>query len=176
MFEGIVSKILVKVLGDYIEDIDSQNLRLGLLAGDVQLKQLKMKSTALDAFDLPITVVWGYVGTIKASIPWKSLGTSPVTLDISDIYIVVQPRKCVAYDPEIEKERLEKSRIARLHNYEFHRMAHSLSTSPSHAVEDEMALTLKHRSERLLRLIQSLRLEKQFLQTKQHRKQRQRPL
>lgn len=118
MFEHLVSSVLVKVLGDYIQDLDPKSLGIGIWKGEVDLNNLRLKESALDIFDLPISVVHGYVGNINAKIPWSSLGSSPVQAQISDLFIVVQPKKCVAWSDKVERERSLQMKRKKLENYE----------------------------------------------------------
>jgi vacuolar protein sorting-associated protein 13A/C len=103
MFEGIVSTVLTRVLGDYIEDIDKKSLNISVWSGTINLKDLRLKKATFDSLtvDLPISVVHGYVGTIDAKIPWSSLGSVPVVATIKDVFIVVQPKKCVQWDEKL---------------------------------------------------------------------------
>lgn len=94
MFEGIASTIIVKLLGDYIENLDSKSLKIAIWSGSINLTNLTLKASALDTFDLPVSVVQGCVGSIDASIPWQSLSSSPVIAKVSDVFLVVQPKKC----------------------------------------------------------------------------------
>lgn len=47
MFEGVVATILNRYLGKYIQDLDTENLNVGIFGGNVQLTQLKLKPEAL---------------------------------------------------------------------------------------------------------------------------------
>jgi len=94
MFEGIASSIIVKLLGDYIENLDSKSLKIAVWSGAVNLQNLTLKASALDAFDLPISIVQGCVGSIDATLPWQSLSSNPVIAKVSDVFLVVQPKKC----------------------------------------------------------------------------------
>jgi hypothetical protein len=82
------------------------------------LNDLKLKPTALDVFDLPISVVHGYVGNVNAKIPWSSFGSQPVVAQVSKLFIVVQPKKCVKWDAKVESERRVQMKRKRLENYE----------------------------------------------------------
>lgn len=118
MFEGIVSSVLLKVLGDYIQNLDSNSLNIGVFSGKVELRNLSLKPTALDSFDLPVTVVKGTVGYINAEIPWKSLGSSPVIARVSDVFLVVQPKKCNPWNADIERQRFESMQKSKISSYE----------------------------------------------------------
>jgi hypothetical protein len=47
MFEGVVATILNRYLGKYIQDLDTENLNVGIFSGEVQLTELRLKSEAL---------------------------------------------------------------------------------------------------------------------------------
>jgi vacuolar protein sorting-associated protein 13A/C len=84
----------------------------------LELHNVQLKTTALDAFDLPIVITHAHVGTITASIPWRSLGSSPVVASVSDVYLVVQPRKCAVDDSKLRREREAKIKKNLLAKYE----------------------------------------------------------
>lgn len=85
VFESIVAELLNKVLGEYIENLDYSQLKLSLwggktsqddslsiliifnikillLSGDVVLKDLFIKESALDVLDLPVRLEYGRLG------------------------------------------------------------------------------------------------------------------
>lgn len=134
MFENFVSKILVRVLGDYIDDIDVETLSLSIFRGDVELQDLKFKKTAFDYFDLPVAIIDGHVGKIRVEIPWLALGTEPIRLTLSNIFLVVQPKKCVAYDKSIEEKRAFDVKIKKLDN---HDRLTTVKKSPSEKQEEQ---------------------------------------
>lgn len=43
MFEKILEKVLMKAAGDYIDGIDSQNLKVGIWGGDVVIENVSLK-------------------------------------------------------------------------------------------------------------------------------------
>lgn len=43
MFEKIVTDIIVKYLGEYIQDLDRENLKIGLFKGHVRLTNLQVR-------------------------------------------------------------------------------------------------------------------------------------
>jgi vacuolar protein sorting-associated protein 13A/C len=70
------------------------------------LNDLKVKRSALDYFDIPISILDGRIGRIEMEIPWTQLlsfNVSPVVVTIKDVNIVLQPRMCVPWDPEREE-------------------------------------------------------------------------
>ena len=59
MFESIVSSVLNQVLGNYVDNLDGSQLKLGIFSGNVVLKNLKLKKEAVDKLNLPIEVFEG---------------------------------------------------------------------------------------------------------------------
>jgi vacuolar protein sorting-associated protein 13A/C len=54
MLEGIVEKILQKVLGEYLDGFNSSNLNIGIWSGEVVIQNVRLKKPALLKFGLPI--------------------------------------------------------------------------------------------------------------------------
>ncbi|XP_022781348.1 vacuolar protein sorting-associated protein 13A-like [Stylophora pistillata] len=99
MLESLAASILNGVLGKYIKDLDSSNLELGILSGNVVLTDLELRDDALDAFHLPIEVTHGYVGKISLTIPWTNLYSEPFDIAVHDVYLIARPIRERTYDP-----------------------------------------------------------------------------
>lgn len=50
MFEGVVAAVLNRFLGKYVQDLDTENLNVGIFGGDVQLHNLRIRPEALVSF------------------------------------------------------------------------------------------------------------------------------
>lgn len=74
------------------------------VAGDVVLKDLALKETALNEINLPVKVIWGQLGKLVLKIPWKNLYGSPVLFDIEDLFVLVAPESDIQYDADKEKK------------------------------------------------------------------------
>ena len=59
MFESIVSEILTKYLGKFVKGLDKENLKIAIWGGDVVLKDLEIRVSALASFNLPVAVKSG---------------------------------------------------------------------------------------------------------------------
>lgn len=59
MFEKLITKVLNKVLGDFIENIDSNQLDISLLRGDVLLENMKLRSDLFDSLPFPFALDYG---------------------------------------------------------------------------------------------------------------------
>ncbi|KAJ8953002.1 hypothetical protein NQ318_015363 [Aromia moschata] len=111
VFEKALSSILNQYLGDFVENLDGQQLNVGIWGGDVQLLRLLIKPSALNDLDLPIQCVHGVIGKLILKIPWKSIYTSPTVIIVEDIHLLVAPNQDVAYNEEKEtKNSLESKR------------------------------------------------------------------
>lgn len=112
MFEDIVSSLLSKYLGDYLEGLSKKDLKISLWKGDVELTNLKVKTEALDFLNLPIQVKEGFVGTLTLKIPWKNLGSQPTLVYMDDVYVLACPKSELTYDEEAEKEKEKERKLA----------------------------------------------------------------
>lgn len=65
---------------------------------------MEIKETALDSFDLPIKLKFGYLNSLVMKIPWKNLYTEPVLINIEGLHIIVVPNQGVNYNEEKVKK------------------------------------------------------------------------
>ncbi|XP_059615380.1 intermembrane lipid transfer protein Vps13 isoform X2 [Phlebotomus argentipes] len=114
VFESLVTDLLNRFLGEYVENLDTKQLKIGIWGGDVVLNNLKLKENALEELDLPIQVPYGYLGKLTLKIPWKNLYTAPVEACIEDLYIFAKPTKAVPYNVEKEEKALLEAKKAEL--------------------------------------------------------------
>ncbi|CAL9040995.1 unnamed protein product [Musa banksii] len=91
MLEAHVLYLLRKYLGEYVEGLSVEALRISVWKGDVVLKDLKLKAEALNSLRLPVIVKAGFVGTITLRVPWKSLGKEPVIVLIDRVFLLAHP-------------------------------------------------------------------------------------
>jgi hypothetical protein len=89
MLEGLASALLAKILGDYIEAIDTKNLRF-TLSGELELTNLQLKKSALNSLNLPVVVEEGFVSKLFLSVPWRSLGSQPAIIKIEKIFLLAE--------------------------------------------------------------------------------------
>jgi vacuolar protein sorting-associated protein 13A/C len=73
VFESVVANVLNTFLGDYVADLETQQLNIGIWGGDVKLHNLKLKREALDKFNLPINIKSGMcviTTSHRTRVPW----------------------------------------------------------------------------------------------------------
>ncbi|XP_075873846.1 intermembrane lipid transfer protein VPS13C isoform X3 [Nelusetta ayraudi] len=91
VFEALVSDLLNRFIGDYVENLDKSQLKIGIWGGNVVLENLKVKENALSEFDVPFTVKAGQIGKLTLKIPWKNLYSEAVVATLDGLYLLLVP-------------------------------------------------------------------------------------
>jgi len=99
-FSELVAKLLNDNLGPYIEGFDAKNIELSVLSGNATMKNLELKKSALESFNLPVEIKKGYIGNISLHLPWTNLANESATILLEDIFLVVQPVQNQEFTPE----------------------------------------------------------------------------
>ena len=89
MAKRLLLGVLTDSLGQYIEGLSGENLKVGVWSGKIELKNLALKVTALEGLNLPIAVKRGVLKTLKLSVPWTSLESKPVQVHIDGLLLQV---------------------------------------------------------------------------------------
>ncbi|KAJ1696999.1 hypothetical protein LUZ63_005511 [Rhynchospora breviuscula] len=118
MFEAHVSRLLKKYLGDYVEGLSAEALRISVWNGDVMLKDLKLKAEALNSLKLPVTVKAGFVGNITIKVPWKSLGKDPVIVLIDRVFVLAEPAPDGQHITPEDREKLFEAKLQQIEERE----------------------------------------------------------
>ena len=119
MLEGAVAAVLQKALGAYLEGIDSASLRASVWDGDVVLRSLSLKTSALDALQLPVRVLGGSVGVVRVQVPWRKLRTDPIVINIEGLWLLLAPQDSTEqWDEKGERERTLAAMKQRLEVWE----------------------------------------------------------
>ncbi|TIC36939.1 hypothetical protein E3Q08_04156 [Wallemia mellicola] len=118
MLEGVVAGLLNRFLSAYIDNLDYSQLNVGIWSGDVKLKNLKLRKSALDKFRLPVDVNEGYLGELTLSIPWSNLKGKPCKVTIDNVYLIALPAGASQFDPEEDQRRAQQVKQERLESAE----------------------------------------------------------
>lgn len=113
-----VSKVLNRVLGDFIENLNPDQLNLSIFSGTVSLENLRVKSEALDKLGLPFKLGSGFVGTIKVEIPWTSLSSSPLKITVEDVIVLLLPHPKKDWDENEQRLINQKARRSAIDSFE----------------------------------------------------------
>ncbi|XP_030422004.1 vacuolar protein sorting-associated protein 13A isoform X1 [Gopherus evgoodei] len=118
VFESLVVDVLNRFLGDYVVNLDSSQLSLGIWGGAVALKNLEIKENALSQLDVPFKVKAGHIGQLNLQIPWKYLYTQPVEAVLDGVYLLIVPTASIKYDAEKEDRQLLEAKQRELQRIE----------------------------------------------------------
>ncbi|RKP18475.1 hypothetical protein ROZALSC1DRAFT_29853, partial [Rozella allomycis CSF55] len=127
MFEAVVTGFVNKFLGEYISNLEKQQLNIAIWngtvilvrrIGDVKLKNLKLRKDALDKFKLPINVYEGCVEELILKIPWQNLKSQSVKVFINGVYLLVGSKEENKYDENEAKEREYRLKMQMLEEFE----------------------------------------------------------
>ena len=111
--EGVVAAILQRLLGRYVAGLEKGNIRLKVWSGRVVLENLCLRQDALIGL-VPVHMVSGRINRLEMVVPWHKLGSLPVTLDLSGVYVLATPLNEHIWRPEEEEARTWNKKAAAL--------------------------------------------------------------
>ncbi|PVU99655.1 hypothetical protein BB559_000513 [Furculomyces boomerangus] len=114
MLEGVLASVLNKVLGSYVDNLETNQLKIGIWKGDVKLQNLRLRKDALDSLHLPIDVVEGNIGSLVLTIPWANLKGQPMKMEIEDVTMVCKLRFNKKITDEQEKEEIIREQAQKM--------------------------------------------------------------
>ncbi|PIK58871.1 putative vacuolar protein sorting-associated protein 13D-like [Apostichopus japonicus] len=112
MLEGLAAWVLNTYLGEYVENLNTDQLSIGLLSGAVELENLPLRKDALHNIDLPVEVKTGFIGKIHLQIPVRALRSDPWVISLEKLYLVAGPASNKKCDVKEEEERLLERKAA----------------------------------------------------------------
>eukprot|EP00347_Sterkiella_histriomuscorum_P017164 403350423 len=118
MFEKLITQVLNKVLGDFIENIDPAQLNISVLNGNVSLQNMKLKSTLFNSMPLPFQLEYGQIGTINLKIPVFNLMSQPLVIEIRDVFAIVRPKHIKEWNEEVEIKSYRSTNQSMLEQFE----------------------------------------------------------
>jgi vacuolar protein sorting-associated protein 13A/C len=91
-----------------------------LRTGDLTLHNLHLKKSAVEKYNLPVEVVEGHIGHLHITIPWFSLRTNPVHIQISDVFLLVKMKDTSSENanPAEDEKKEQEAKQERLRNAE----------------------------------------------------------
>ncbi|XP_077603856.1 intermembrane lipid transfer protein VPS13C isoform X1 [Crocuta crocuta] len=107
VLESVVADLLNRFLGDYVENLNKSQLKLGIWGGNVALDNLQIKENALSELDVPFKVKAGQIDKLTLKIPWKNLYGEAVVATLEGLYLLVVPGASIKYDAEKEEKSLQ---------------------------------------------------------------------
>ncbi|KAI6238683.1 Ricin B-type lectin domain-containing protein [Aphelenchoides fujianensis] len=93
MLEGLVTWVLNNYVGEYLENLNADQISVALLQGQVELENVPLRPTALEKFDVPLEVRAGVIGRLTLQVPLAHLRSEPWVLKMSDLLVLLGPRR-----------------------------------------------------------------------------------
>ncbi|XP_038659808.1 LOW QUALITY PROTEIN: vacuolar protein sorting-associated protein 13A [Scyliorhinus canicula] len=118
VFESLVVDVLNRFLGDYVVNVDSSQLQLGIWGGNVVLNNLEVKENALCELNVPFKVKAGHIAKLELKIPWNNLYGQAVEATVDGIYLLIVPCASIEYDAEKEELQLQEIKQRELQRIE----------------------------------------------------------
>ncbi|EDW70492.2 intermembrane lipid transfer protein Vps13D isoform X1 [Drosophila virilis] len=103
MLRDLITWVLNTYLGKYLENLNSAQLSVALLSGEVELENIPIRKDALRSFGLPIEVSAGSIRKIKLQVPVRQFRTSPWCISVEGLFCVVCPKDFENWDEVKEK-------------------------------------------------------------------------
>eukprot|EP00906_Rhabdomonas_costata_P009545 RCo013496 len=118
MLERVITDILAKHVGEYVDGLEQDTLRIGLLKGDIRVQDLSLRRGALDALEIPLpfAICWGYVGALRIRVPWRQLRTMPIVVEIEQLYLLLKPKTTCS--PEAAKKWVASEKASAIAGFE----------------------------------------------------------
>jgi hypothetical protein len=113
-FETLISKLLTRLLGDYVEGLEASNLAISVMKGLVSQENLQLKGSAFESLALPVSVRAGSLGKLTLRVPWKSLRREPCVLKLERLFVVLGPAEAAPEDIAMEARRALNLKLRRL--------------------------------------------------------------
>uniref|UniRef100_A0A8C4VB39 Vacuolar protein sorting 13 homolog A n=1 Tax=Falco tinnunculus TaxID=100819 RepID=A0A8C4VB39_FALTI len=117
VFESLVVDVLNRFLGDYVVNLDSSQLKLGIWGGTGLPRRGGPRRPA-HQLDVPFKVKAGHIGQLNLQIPWQNLYTQPVEAVLDGVYLLIVPTASIKYDSEKEARQLLEARQRELQRIE----------------------------------------------------------
>lgn len=90
MFQEALEQLILQCLNPYLEGINLGSLHRGIYNGCIELQELKVKPEVLALLGVPgFSVQRGYLQLIRLQIPWSSLASGKIALEVRGVHIEV---------------------------------------------------------------------------------------
>ncbi|CAG9310720.1 unnamed protein product [Blepharisma stoltei] len=113
-----LARVLNTILGDWVENLNSDQLNLSLFSGQILLENLSLKQDAFKNLGFPFQITSGFFGKLFVKIPWTSLKSSPVQVEIEDVFALIKPRPSSDWNEALELQNIMRSKQLILDNFE----------------------------------------------------------
>uniref|UniRef100_A0AAG5DF63 UBA domain-containing protein n=1 Tax=Anopheles atroparvus TaxID=41427 RepID=A0AAG5DF63_ANOAO len=91
MLRELIAWVLNNYLGKYVENLNTAQLTIALLSGQVELENLPLRKDALRHFGLPLQILSGSIGKVKLTVPVRAFRTASWCLYIDNVSVTCGP-------------------------------------------------------------------------------------
>uniref|UniRef100_A0A3B3RA21 Vacuolar protein sorting 13 homolog C n=1 Tax=Paramormyrops kingsleyae TaxID=1676925 RepID=A0A3B3RA21_9TELE len=102
VFEALVSDLLNRFIGDYVENLDKSQLKIGIWGGQCRERHLLVC----------------VAGKLTLKIPWKNLYSEAVVATLDGLYLLVVPGATIKYDAAKEEKYMQEAKQKELQRIE----------------------------------------------------------
>lgn len=118
MLEKLISSVLNRVLGNFIENLDAEQLNISLWNSNVKLENLQIKPSIFDSIPVPFSLHYGKVGKIFIDIPLMNIASSPLKIEISDVFVFIKPKNFNLWNEKVEIDAYIEKTLSFLDKFE----------------------------------------------------------
>uniref|UniRef100_A0A8C0B7N1 Vacuolar protein sorting 13 homolog C n=1 Tax=Buteo japonicus TaxID=224669 RepID=A0A8C0B7N1_9AVES len=104
VLESVVADLLNRFLGDYVENLNKSQLKLGIWGGKEPLP------SPASELDVPFRIRVGQIDKLTLKIPWKNLYGEAVVATLEGLYLLIVPGASIKYDAEKEEKYLQDNK------------------------------------------------------------------
>eukprot|EP00928_Gymnodinium_smaydae_P072462 TRINITY_DN5580_c0_g3_i1.p1 TRINITY_DN5580_c0_g3~~TRINITY_DN5580_c0_g3_i1.p1 ORF type:complete len:2456 (+),score=530.05 TRINITY_DN5580_c0_g3_i1:91-7458(+) len=91
MLEGLLERLLLRFLDPYVDGIARDKLHLGVFSGSLELRDLRVKREAPALLGVNyLRVANGGLGLIRIKVPWKTLFSAKVSVEVSGVDVLLE--------------------------------------------------------------------------------------
>lgn len=73
MAKRLLLNVLVQVLGDFIDGLTEENLKVGVWSGEIVLENLQINKALLQKYNAPFSLRYGLIKRLELIVPWGTL-------------------------------------------------------------------------------------------------------
>lgn len=119
MFDRLAAKFLNSLLSRFVDNIQTEQLDIGFWRGDVRLRNLRLKASALRQLDIPVDVESGQLELLEMVVPWNKLQSQPIKIRIVGLALTASPKLSFTCSSQQDEDGAEYSRkMQAVLNYE----------------------------------------------------------
>uniref|UniRef100_A0A8C0IQX2 Chorein N-terminal domain-containing protein n=1 Tax=Chelonoidis abingdonii TaxID=106734 RepID=A0A8C0IQX2_CHEAB len=115
VLESVVADLLNRFLGDYVENLNKSQLKLGIWGGK---RGAVPENPPPHELDVPFKVKVGQIDKLTLKIPWKNLYGEAVVATLEGLYLLIVPGASIKYDVEKEEKYLQDNKQKELSRIE----------------------------------------------------------